>query len=110
MSRYTHRLLLDLYVVFSILREISLSFILSHQDKLRDRDARIEEMSKSLSEKQDSISRLEKDLANCRLELVEREKRINDILHNEVCGIFSIFDVWRFVFFINICCVIILPG
>ncbi|KAL9321963.1 hypothetical protein ACSQ67_010016 [Phaseolus vulgaris] len=53
------------------------------QDKLRDRDARIEEMSKSLSEKQDSISRLEKDLANCRLELVEREKRINDILHNE---------------------------
>ncbi|ESW21146.1 hypothetical protein PHAVU_005G045700 [Phaseolus vulgaris] len=53
------------------------------QDKLRDRDARIEEMSKSLSEKQDSISRLEKDLANCRMELVEREKRINDILHNE---------------------------
>ncbi|KAK7334880.1 hypothetical protein VNO80_26646 [Phaseolus coccineus] len=53
------------------------------QDKLRDRDARIEEMSKSLSEKQDSVSRLEKDLANCRLELVEREKRINDILHNE---------------------------
>ncbi|CAJ1958251.1 unnamed protein product [Sphenostylis stenocarpa] len=59
------------------------------QDKLRDRDARIDEMSKSLSEKQDSVSRLEKDLANCRLELVEREKRINDILHNEVIEIFS---------------------
>ncbi|QCD96134.1 nucleoprotein TPR [Vigna unguiculata] len=53
------------------------------QDKLRDRDAQIEEMSRSLSEKQDSVSRLEKDLANCRLQLVEREKRINDVLHNE---------------------------
>ncbi|WVZ01618.1 hypothetical protein V8G54_027687 [Vigna mungo] len=53
------------------------------EDKLRDRDAQIEEMSRSLSEKQDSVSRLEKDLASCRLQLVEREKRIHDILHNE---------------------------
>ncbi|BAT93110.1 hypothetical protein VIGAN_07201200 [Vigna angularis var. angularis] len=53
------------------------------QDKLRDRDAQIEEMSRSLSEKQDSVSRLEKDLASCRLQLAEREKRIHDILHNE---------------------------
>ncbi|KHN48848.1 Nuclear-pore anchor [Glycine soja] len=53
------------------------------QDKLRERDARIEEIGKSLSEKQDSVSSLEKDLSNCRLELAEREKRINDILHNE---------------------------
>ncbi|KHN21362.1 Nuclear-pore anchor [Glycine soja] len=53
------------------------------QDKLRERDARIEELGKSLSEKQDSVSCLEKDLSNCRLELAEREKRINDILHNE---------------------------
>jgi len=69
-------------------------FHLSDQDKLRDRDAQIEEMSRSLSEKQDSVSRLEKDLANCRLQLVEREKRINDVLHNEVTGIFSISDIW----------------
>ncbi|XP_028192646.1 nuclear-pore anchor-like isoform X2 [Glycine soja] len=53
------------------------------QDKLRERDARIEELGKSLSEKQDSVSCLEKDLPNCRLELAETEKRINDILHNE---------------------------
>ncbi|XP_057457960.1 nuclear-pore anchor-like isoform X2 [Lotus japonicus] len=53
------------------------------QDKLRDRDAQIEETAKVLSEKQDSVSRLEQDLSNCRSELMEREKRINDILHTE---------------------------
>ncbi|KAK7323970.1 hypothetical protein VNO77_27474 [Canavalia gladiata] len=53
------------------------------QDKLRDRDAQIEEIGKVVSEKQDSVSRLEQDLSNCRLELAEREKRINDILHIE---------------------------
>lgn len=56
----------------------------SHQDKLRDRDAQIEEYGKNLSEKQDSVSRLEQDLSNCRKELTEREKRINDILLVEV--------------------------
>ncbi|TKY49466.1 Nuclear-pore anchor [Spatholobus suberectus] len=53
------------------------------QDKLRDRDAQIEEIGKNLSEKQDSVSRLERDLSNCRMELAEREKRINDMLHVE---------------------------
>ncbi|XP_027342867.1 nuclear-pore anchor isoform X2 [Abrus precatorius] len=53
------------------------------QDKLRDRDAQIEEISKLLAEKQDSVSRLEQDLSNCRLELADREKRINDTQHVE---------------------------
>ncbi|KAL2330957.1 hypothetical protein Fmac_018538 [Flemingia macrophylla] len=53
------------------------------QDKLRDKDAQIEEISKILSEKQDSVSRLEQDLSNCRLELAEKEKKINDILRSE---------------------------
>ncbi|KAJ1400489.1 Nucleoprotein TPR/MLP1 [Sesbania bispinosa] len=53
------------------------------QEKLRDRDAQIEETGKMLSEKQNSVSHLEQDLSNCRLELTEREKRINDILQNE---------------------------
>ncbi|CAL5187045.1 unnamed protein product [Lathyrus oleraceus] len=49
------------------------------QDKLKDRDAQIEETGKIISEKQESISRLEQDLSNCKLELVEKEKRINEI-------------------------------
>ncbi|XP_019443676.1 PREDICTED: nuclear-pore anchor-like isoform X1 [Lupinus angustifolius] len=53
------------------------------QDKLRDKDARIEEFAKIVSEKQVSVSRLEQDLSNCRLEFTEKEKRINDILHVE---------------------------
>ncbi|KAK2421940.1 nuclear-pore anchor [Trifolium repens] len=48
------------------------------QDKLRDRDAQIEETGKILSEKQESFSRLEQNLSNCKLELLEKEKRINE--------------------------------
>ncbi|WJX72066.1 hypothetical protein P8452_55984 [Trifolium repens] len=48
------------------------------QDKLRDRDAQIEETGKTLSEKQESFSRLEQNLSNCKLELLEKEKRINE--------------------------------
>jgi peptidoglycan hydrolase CwlO-like protein len=47
------------------------------QDKLRDRDAQIEETGKILSEKQESFSRLEQNLSNCKLELLEKEQRIN---------------------------------
>ncbi|CAL0326353.1 unnamed protein product [Lupinus luteus] len=53
------------------------------QDKLRDKDTQIEEFAKIVSEKQVSVSRLEQDLSNCRLEFTEKEKRINDILHVE---------------------------
>ncbi|XP_058765279.1 nuclear-pore anchor-like isoform X1 [Vicia villosa] len=53
------------------------------QDKLKDRDAQIEETSKIISEKQESLSRLEQDLSNCKLELVDKEKRINEILKIE---------------------------
>ncbi|GAU38033.1 hypothetical protein TSUD_274360 [Trifolium subterraneum] len=48
------------------------------EDKLRDRDAQIEETGKILSEKQESFSRLEQNLSNCKLELLEKEKRINE--------------------------------
>lgn len=74
-------------MISSLYPEFIYFLILSHQDKLRDRDAQIEETAKVLSEKQDSVSRLEQDLSNCRSELMEREKRINDILHTEVPSI-----------------------
>jgi hypothetical protein len=70
----------------------------SRQDKLRDRDAQIEETSKILSEKQESFSRLEQDLSNCRLELVEKEKRINEIPKIEVFDILSFLNNWKKVF------------
>ncbi|KAE9584981.1 putative nucleoprotein TPR/MLP1 [Lupinus albus] len=53
------------------------------QDKLRDKDVKIEEFAKIVSEKQVYVSRLEQDLSNCRLEFTEKEKRVNDILHVE---------------------------
>ena len=46
----------------------------------------MEEIGKVFSEMQDSISHLEQDLSNCRLELTEREKKINDHLQAEVRG------------------------
>ncbi|CAJ2659083.1 unnamed protein product [Trifolium pratense] len=48
------------------------------QDKLRDRDAQIEDTGKILSKKHESMSRLEQNLSNCKLELLEKEKRINE--------------------------------
>jgi hypothetical protein len=57
------------------------------QDKLRDRDAQIEETGKTLSEKQESFSRLEQNLSNCKLELLEKEKRINEFPKIEVFDI-----------------------
>ncbi|KAJ7949034.1 nuclear-pore anchor [Quillaja saponaria] len=50
---------------------------------LKEKEAQVEEISKVLSQKQDTISHLEQDLANCRLELTERERRINDVLQHE---------------------------
>ncbi|RYR50488.1 hypothetical protein HN51_026390 [Arachis hypogaea] len=41
-------------------------------------------MGKTLFVKQDSVARLEQDLSNCRVELAETEKRINDITQSEV--------------------------
>ena len=41
-------------------------------------------MKRHASEKQDRISKLEQDVANSRLELSERENKINDILQAEV--------------------------
>lgn len=55
-----------------------------HQEKLKDKDAQIVEIRKLLSERQDIISKLEQDLSKCKLDLNEREKRINDILLVEV--------------------------
>ncbi|XP_028799696.1 nuclear-pore anchor isoform X2 [Neltuma alba] len=53
------------------------------RDKLKEKDAQADEMGKSLSEKQDLLSHLEQDLSKCKLELEEREKRINDVLQTE---------------------------
>nr|XP_025610800.1 nuclear-pore anchor-like isoform X1 [Arachis hypogaea] len=41
-------------------------------------------MGKTLFVKQDSVARLEQDLSNCRVELAETEKRINDITQSEI--------------------------
>ncbi|KAL0321008.1 UNVERIFIED_CONTAM: Nuclear-pore anchor [Sesamum radiatum] len=53
------------------------------QVNLRERDSQLEETKKLLSEKQDAISLLERDLARSRTELNERETRINEILQAE---------------------------
>ncbi|KAL1314117.1 nuclear-pore anchor [Arachis hypogaea] len=54
------------------------------QERLKEKDSKLDEMGKTLSVKQDSVARLEQDLSNCRVELAEREKRINDISQSEV--------------------------
>lgn len=61
-----------------------LCFFFPHKINLREKDAQIEEMKRHVSEKQDRISKLEQDIANSRLELSERENKINDILQAEV--------------------------
>ncbi|KAG2664364.1 hypothetical protein I3760_16G078800 [Carya illinoinensis] len=53
------------------------------QEKLKDKDAQIAEIRKLLSERQDTTSKLEQDLSKRKLELIEREKRINEILQVE---------------------------
>lgn len=53
------------------------------QVNLGERDALMEETKKLVSEKQDIISKLEQDIANSRVELNEKEKRINDNLNTE---------------------------
>ncbi|KAK4484958.1 hypothetical protein RD792_007563 [Penstemon davidsonii] len=50
------------------------------QVNVREKDAELEEIKKLLSEKQDQVSVLERDLARSRTELSERETRINEIL------------------------------
>lgn len=55
------------------------------QEKLKEKDSQLEENTRLLSEKQGTVSQLEQDLSNCRLELTEREKRISDSLQAEVC-------------------------
>ncbi|KAG6675327.1 hypothetical protein I3842_15G095500 [Carya illinoinensis] len=53
------------------------------QEKLKDKDAQIEEMRNILREREETISKLEKDLSKCKLELSEREKKINAIMQVE---------------------------
>ncbi|KAL6196869.1 hypothetical protein ACLB2K_032482 [Fragaria x ananassa] len=53
------------------------------QVTLKEKDSHIEEVKKLLSENLEIISSLEKDLANVRSELTERDRRINDILQAE---------------------------
>ncbi|KAK8648810.1 hypothetical protein V6N13_129553 [Hibiscus sabdariffa] len=53
------------------------------EDKLKEKDAQLEEMTSLLSKKQDIISKLEQDLANSKLELNEKDKKLNDILQLE---------------------------
>ncbi|KAG8365302.1 hypothetical protein BUALT_Bualt18G0090400 [Buddleja alternifolia] len=53
------------------------------QASLREKDAQLEEIKKTLSVKQDAISILERDLAKSRTELNERENRMNEILQSE---------------------------
>ncbi|GMJ10521.1 TRANSLOCATED PROMOTER REGION, nuclear pore anchor [Hibiscus trionum] len=53
------------------------------EEKLKEKDAQIEEMTNLLSKKQDIISKLEQDLANSKSELNEKDKKLNDILQLE---------------------------
>ncbi|KAK3004311.1 hypothetical protein RJ639_019727, partial [Escallonia herrerae] len=53
------------------------------QVNARETDAQLDELKKLVSEKEDVISQLEQDLARCRVELKERETRINSLLQVE---------------------------
>ncbi|KAL5746674.1 hypothetical protein ACOSP7_027820 [Xanthoceras sorbifolium] len=53
------------------------------EEKLKGKDAEIEEMKKLISEKQDSILQLEQQVANSKLELNEKERRLNYTLQAE---------------------------
>ncbi|XP_062012161.1 nuclear-pore anchor [Rosa rugosa] len=53
------------------------------QVTLKEKDSHIEEVKKLLSEKLEIVLSLEKDLANFRSELTERDRRINDMLPAE---------------------------
>lgn len=48
-----------------------------------EKDTQLEEVKKLLSEKQDAVSILERDLAKSKTELTERENRVNEILQAE---------------------------
>ncbi|XP_050371497.1 nuclear-pore anchor [Argentina anserina] len=50
---------------------------------LKEKDSHIEEVQKLLSEKLEIVSSLEKDIANVRSELTEKDRRINDMLQAE---------------------------
>ncbi|XWS27642.1 hypothetical protein CRYUN_Cryun26dG0135800 [Craigia yunnanensis] len=53
------------------------------EEKLKKKDAQIEEITNLLSKKQDTISKLERDLANSKLECNEKDNKLNDILQLE---------------------------
>ncbi|EOY14280.1 Nucleoprotein TPR, putative isoform 1 [Theobroma cacao] len=50
------------------------------EEILKEKDAQIDEIMNLLSKKQDTISKLECDLATSKLELNEKDKKLNDIL------------------------------
>ncbi|XP_039055568.1 nuclear-pore anchor-like isoform X2 [Hibiscus syriacus] len=54
-----------------------------NEEKLKEKDAQIEEITNLLSKKQDIISKLEQDLAISKSELNEKDKKLNDILQFE---------------------------
>ncbi|XP_022717640.1 nuclear-pore anchor [Durio zibethinus] len=53
------------------------------EEKLKEKDAQIEEITNLLSKKQDIISKLERDLANSKMDLNDKDKKLNDILQLE---------------------------
>ncbi|KAI3414928.1 TPR_MLP1_2 domain-containing protein [Psidium guajava] len=53
------------------------------QEKLKEKDTQIEEISMLLSQKQDRVAQLQQDLEHSRLQLNEKEKRVHDILQTE---------------------------
>ena len=69
--------------VFRFHKDINAHFIFL-QEKLKEKDAQIEEITNLLSKKQDTISKLERDLANSKLELNGKDNKLNDILQLEV--------------------------
>ncbi|XP_010472779.1 PREDICTED: nuclear-pore anchor [Camelina sativa] len=49
------------------------------EEKMKVKDAHVEDFKKLLLEKQNKISLLEKELTNCKKDLSEREKRLDDV-------------------------------
>ncbi|MFQ6621588.1 hypothetical protein Gotur_002769 [Gossypium turneri] len=69
----------ELVLLFYLISDVNISI----QENLKEKDAQIEEITNLLSKKQDIISKLEQDLANSKLELNEKDKKLNDILQQE---------------------------
>lgn len=61
-----------------------LSLISFYQLNLKEKDSQLQEIKRSMSDKEERISQLEQELERSRAELDERERRVAELLKVEV--------------------------